>query len=135
MHHLKAFSVEYIDPPRRLGTVIIAADSTNPSKYAYYFRNEAGELTELKGLENMSVKECRRFEEGELKQLIIQHVASMKLSADEWKFYRTRPTVWDDAGAVAPEITNENWLETKQFLFEDSFDEGLKDDEDNFKNE
>lgn len=125
MRHMKAFSVEFIDPPRRLGMVIIAKDPNSPSKYAYFFRNEAGELTLLKSLENMSVRECRRFEEGELKQLIVEYVESMKVSSNEWKFYRTRPTIWDDAGAVSPEITNVNWLETKEYLFEDSFDDML----------
>ena len=131
MRHMKAFSAEYVDPPRRIGMVIIAAEPGNENKYAYFFRNEAGELTLLKSLENMSVRECRRFEETELKELIMKHVASLKVSADEWKFYRLRPTVWDDASAVSPEISNVNWLETKQYLFEDSFDDSgdFSDDE------
>ncbi len=125
MRHMKAFSVEYIDPPRRIGLVIIAPEPGNESHYAYYFRNEAGELTLLKRLENMSVKECRRFEEGELKAEIVEHITSLKVASDEWKFYRTRPTIWDDASAVSPEISNVNWLETKEYLFEDSFDDPL----------
>ena len=130
MRHMKAFSAEYIDPPRRIGMVIIAAEPGYDNKYAYFFRNEAGELTLLKSLENMSVRECRQFEETKLKELIMEHVASMKVSADEWKFYRLRPTVWDDASAVSPEISNANWLETKQYLFEDSFEDGFSDDDD-----
>ena len=117
MRHLSVFYCEDIKAETKFGTVEICEMPKEPNRYAYYFRSIAGEYTELKALESMSVQECRTFEETQLRELVKKHVAS--LDVDTWNIYRTRPMIWDDISKLTPEITNRLFIESKNFPFEE----------------